>query len=136
MEVYARKLTSSVIFASFGPVNVSFTFNFPGFMSALKSGSRKRNGLHMLSAKIQALLFLNQLHFQRTGRVCEEDTLMHCFGCTNFGSLSQEVGRSLYLYGPIQILQNRRTVKQDESYKYERMCSQEKGRRSGSKAAP
>ena len=62
--------------------------------------------------------------------------LVHCFGCTNFGSLPQEPGRSLYLYGPIQILKNRRTVKQDESYKYERMCSQENGRRSGSKAAP
>jgi hypothetical protein len=38
--------------------------------------------------------------------------------------------------GTIQILQNRRTVKQDESYKYEGMCSQENGRRSGSKSCP
>jgi len=88
----------------------------------------------MLSVKIHALLFLIQLHFQRTGRVCEEDMPVHCFERTNFGSLSQEAGRRLYLYGPIQILQNRRTVKQDESYKYGSMCSQENGRRSGSKS--
>ena len=59
---------------------------------------------------------------------------VHCFGCTNFGSMSEEAGRRLYLYGPIQILQNRRTAKQDESYKYQRMCSQENGRRPGSKS--
>jgi len=90
----------------------------------------------MLSVKIDALLFLIQLNFQRTGRVCKEDMFVHCFECTNFRSLSQDAGRRLYLYGPIQILQNRRTVKQDESYKYEGMCNQENGRRSGSKSCP
>ena len=59
---------------------------------------------------------------------------VHCFGCTKFGSLSKEAGRRLYLYGPIPILQKRCTVKQDKSWKYERMCSQEYGRRAECKS--